>query len=101
MVILAIDAVKSQDGPQYFYSGVEYTFMKLVSIRGGWKINYSGTDDGGTSSRTGVTNTIEGLSIGAGVRTTVEGYDLGVDYSFTRMDLLNAAHRISLQVGIR
>jgi hypothetical protein len=98
--MLAIDAVKPQDGPQYFFSGIEYTFMKMVSLRAGWKFNYSGTDDGGTSSRSAIKSTIEGLSLGAGVRANVEGYDIGVDYSFTKMDLLSAAHRISVQLGM-
>jgi hypothetical protein len=75
--------------------------MKLISVRGGWKFNYSGTDDGGTSSRSAINSTIEGLSLGAGVKTNVEGYDVGVDYSFTKMDLLSAAHRISVSVGIK
>jgi hypothetical protein len=100
-LMVAVDAVKSQDGPQYFFSGVEYTFMKLISVRGGWKLNYSGTDDGGTSSRSAINSTIEGLSLGAGVKTNVEGYEVGVDYSFTKMDLLSAAHRISVSVGIK
>ncbi len=100
-LMFAVDAVKTQDGPQYFYSGVEYTFLSLVSIRGGWKFNFSDTDDGGTSSRPPISSTIEGLSVGAGVRTTVDGYDIGVDYSFTKMVLLSSAHRISLHVGIR
>ncbi|MDL1893568.1 PorV/PorQ family protein [Sphingobacteriales bacterium CHB3] len=100
-LMLALDAVKPQDGPQYFFSGVEYTFMNVVSVRGGWKFNYSGTDDGGNSSRSAINSTIEGLSVGAGVRTTVQGFDIGVDYSFTKMELLSAAHRFSLQLGMK
>lgn len=100
-VMIAVDAIKSQDGPQYFFSGIEYTFMKLVAVRGGWKLNYSGTGDGGNSSRSSINTTIEGLSLGAGVRANIEGYDIGVDYAFTRMALLSASHRISLHLGIR
>ncbi|MBI3578383.1 MAG: PorV/PorQ family protein [Ignavibacteriales bacterium] len=98
---VAVDAVKPQDGPQYFYSGAEYMYMNMVAVRAGWKLNYSGTDDGGTSSRSAIKNTIEGLSAGAGVSTTLAGYALRLDYSYTQMDIVDAAHRITLSVGVR
>lgn len=100
-LMLAADAVKPQDGPQYFYTGAEYSFMKMISVRGGWKLNYSGTDDGGTTSRAAINSTIEGLSAGASVMTTVSGYDLRLDYAYTQMDLISAAHRITLSVGMK
>jgi hypothetical protein len=100
-VMVAVDAVKAQDGPQYFFSGLEYSFMDMVALRAGYKLNYTGTDDGGTSSRLAFNNTIEGISLGAGFQTTVSGYSVGFDYAFTKMDLLDNVHRFSLHVGVK
>jgi hypothetical protein len=100
-LMLAVDAVKPQDGPQYFFTGGEYTFMDMISVRGGWKLNYSGTDDGGTTSRAAINSTIEGFSAGAGFCTSLGGYNLRLDYSYTQMDILDAAHRVSVSVGLK
>ena len=100
-VSLAVDAVKPQDGPQYFFTGAEYTLMKMISVRGGYKFNYSGTDDGGTSSRAAINTTIEGFSAGVGFNTSVAGYNVRLDYAYTQMDILDAAHRITVAVGLK
>lgn len=100
-LMLAVDAVKPQDGPQYFFTGAEYSFMNMIAVRGGWKLNYSGTDDGGTTSRPAIKSTIEGLSAGAGVVTNLSGYALHLDYAYTQMDLISAAHRITLSIGMK
>ncbi len=97
---VAVDAVKPQDGLQYFYSGVEFTFMKMISVRGGYKLNYTGTDDGGSSFRSAINTTIEGFSAGAGFMTTVSEYNLRLDYAYTQMDLLDAVHRVTLSFSM-
>ncbi len=38
--MVAVDATKPQDGPLYFFSGVEYSFMNMFALRGGYKFNY-------------------------------------------------------------
>lgn len=100
-VMVAVDAVKPQDGPQYVYGGVELSFMELVALRGGYKFNYSGTDEVTGTGGNAINSTIEGLSAGAGVRTSFEGYQIGFDYSFTQMELLDAAHRFTLTIGMK
>ena len=42
---MAVDATKPQDGPLYFFSGLEYSFMNMFALRGGYKFNYSGTSE--------------------------------------------------------
>ena len=37
-VMVALDAAKPQDGPLYLYSGVEVTVLKMIALRGGYKI---------------------------------------------------------------
>ena len=99
--MLSIDAIKYQDGPQYFFAGGELTIMDILSIRGGYKFNYSGTEDEGTRHRQKISTTLEGASFGAGIKVPVSGYDIRVDYAFTSMDLYDGVHRISLCFGLK
>jgi hypothetical protein len=98
---LAVDAVKSQDGPQYFFTGGEFSFNNMLFLRGGYKLNYSGTDDGGTTTRKAIKNTLEGLSLGAGFRVGYEGILVTVDYAYTKMQLLDNVHRFSVTLGLK
>jgi hypothetical protein len=100
-VMVAVDASKPQDGPLYLFSGAEVTFMNMIAVRGGYKFNYSGTDETPGTGIPAVKSTVEGISAGAGVRTSIAGYQLGFDYSFTQMDLLDAAHRFTLNLGLK
>ncbi len=100
-VSIALDALKPQDGPQYIYAGAEYSYADMISVRGGWKLNYSGTKDDATSTRAAINSTIEGFSAGAGVNTMIAGYAVRVDYSYSEMQLVDAAHRVSLTFGMR
>jgi hypothetical protein len=100
-VMVSADAVKPQDGPQYVFAGGEVTFANLISVRGGYKFNYSGTDDGGTTSRPAYKNTIEDFSVGGGIGTTLDGNLVRVDYAFSKMKLLDNVHRVSVTVGIK
>lgn len=98
-VLFAVDGVKTQDGPQYVFAGGEYTFMNMISVRGGYKLNYSGTKIDSTSTRGEIKSTIEGVSLGAGLNVDVTGYNIKVDYAFTKMDLFDNVHRVSVRFG--
>ncbi len=98
---IALDAVKPQDGPQYYHIGGEWTFMNTISFRTGWKLNYSGTEADQVGERPAVSNTIEGLSFGTGLNVNVSNMNLQVDYSMTQMDILDNVHRISVRFGAR
>jgi hypothetical protein len=100
-VMVALDAAKPQDGPLYLYSGLEIRLLDMIAVRGGYKFNYSGTDEVTGTGLSPIKSTIEGLSAGAGLRTSLQGYEIGFDYSFTQMDLLDAAHRFTLTVGLK
>jgi hypothetical protein len=100
-LLIAVDAVKPQDSPQLFYVGGEYTFGKFLSVRGGYKLNYTGAEDNGTSTRKAIKQSIEGLTLGGGVSLEVDGYALRFDYAMTSMDILDAVHRITLTVGMK
>lgn len=98
---LNVDAVKPQDGLQYFFSGAEVTLMKHIAVRGGYKFNYSGVDDGGSSIAPAINTTIEGASFGASFAYDIAGYGLRLDYAYTQMDLLDATHRITIGLAMK
>ena len=101
-ILVAVDATKPQDGPLYFFSGIEYSFMDMFALRGGYKFNYSGTSETPGLGTLAVNSTIEGLSLGAGVQYELEGTGIiGVDYSFTQMNLLDNVHRFTLRFGMK
>jgi hypothetical protein len=60
--------------------GVEYTFMNLLSFRGGFS----------------APNDERNFSAGVGLRKDIGGVDLGVDYAYTPFGVFNDVHRISL-----
>jgi hypothetical protein len=100
-VMVAVDATKPQDGPLYFFSGAEVSLFDMVAVRGGYKVNYSGTDETTGLNRPAINTTIEGISAGAGFHTTLQDYMVGVDYAYTQMDLIDAVHRITLTIGLK
>jgi len=106
-VTLAIDAVKPQDGQQYYFTGLEYNFNNMIFLRGGWKMNYSYlglTGDGqdeGTSLRGALRTSLEKGSLGAGVRVPVSDLVLSVDYSYTVFTSFSDVHRITLHVSMK
>jgi hypothetical protein len=106
-VTLAVDAVKPQDGQQYYFTGLEYNYNNMVFLRGGWKLNYSymglagdGIDEG-TSGRQSVQTSLEKGSLGAGVRMPMAEYMLALDYSYTVFSLFSDVHRITLRVSMK
>jgi hypothetical protein len=106
-VTLAVDAVKPQDGQQYYYTGLEYNYNNTVFLRGGWKLNYSylglagdGIDEG-TSQRQGIQTSLEKGSLGAGVRVPMAEYMLSLDYSYTVFTAFSDVHRITLHVSMK
>jgi len=100
-VMASLDASKPLDGPLYLFSGLEVSYMDMIALRAGYKFNYSGTSEVTAVGTSAINSTLEGISAGAGVHTTLEGYEVGFDYSYTRMDLLDAAHRFTLTVGMK
>ena len=98
-LMLSFDTIKPLDAEQQLRGGAELSFYDLLFLRGGYKFNYSGVDDGGTSDRDAIDTTIEGISLGGGIQYEVSGYAVAIDYAFTEMDLLDSVHRISLRIG--
>jgi hypothetical protein len=99
-VLLSVDAVKPQDSQQLLYGGTEVIFYDLLFLRGGYKFNYQGVDDGGTSARPPIETTIEEFTLGAGVQSVISDVDVKFDYAYTSMELLDGTHRVTMKIGL-
>lgn len=96
---VGVDVVKQQDYLPYFNIGMEYTVEDMLSLRAGYKLNYSDTQDPGRTNRNPIETSIEGWSVGGGVHTTWRDYDVRIDYAFTDMKILKDVHRFSIRFG--
>ena len=106
-ITFALDAVKPQDGQQYYYTGMEYNYSNMVFVRGGWKVNYSnfglaadGVDEG-TSQRQGIRTSLEKGTLGAGLRIPLSEYVVSFDYAYTLFTALDDVHRITLHFSMK
>jgi len=99
-LMLAVDATKPLDSQQLVYGGAELSFYDLLFLRGGYRFNYAGAEDSGTSARDPIKTSVEGASFGGGLQYVVSGYAVAVDYAFTQMDLLDDVHRLTLRIGL-
>jgi hypothetical protein len=79
-ILLTADANHPRDFPEQILVGVEYTFMNLLSLRGG----YTAPSDE------------KGICAGVGLKQNIEGLDLGVDYSYTEFGIFKNIHRITV-----
>ncbi len=66
-LIIAADATHPRDYPEQVNVGAEYTFMQMISLRGGYMFN----------------NSVYGVTAGVGVHKDIGGVNLGIDYSWT------------------
>ncbi|HET6566905.1 MAG TPA: PorV/PorQ family protein [Rhodothermales bacterium] len=99
-LMLALDAIKPQDSQQLLFGGAELSFFDLLFLRGGYKFNYSGASDGGTTDRAAINTSVEGASLGGGIQYEISGHAVAIDYAFTQMKLLNDTHRFTLRIGL-
>lgn len=81
----AFDIFHPNDYAQQIHVGMEYEFMRLLSLRGGYKFNYDN----------------DGLTLGGGLQHAIGDLGLAIDYSFGTMGTyLGNVQRISLRVGL-
>ncbi len=98
-VMISLDTTKPQDSQQLIFGGVEVSLYDLLFLRGGYKLNYAFTDDGGTSTRDAIDTSVEKFSVGGGLQYEVSGMHVGVDYAFTGVELFDNVHQITLRFG--
>lgn len=82
-LILALDWVHPRDYSERLHVGVEYGFIDMFFLRGGYKLNY---DE-------------EGLTAGLGVHLQTGGYGLRADYAYSAFgDFFGSVNRLSVSL---
>ncbi len=66
-LIITAGATHPRDYPEQVNVGAEYTFMQMISLRGGYMFN----------------NDVYGVAAGVGLHKDIGGINLGIDYSWT------------------
>lgn len=83
--LLAIDAERPRDYSEQIKAGVEYTFMRTLSLRAGY---VQPSDE-------------RGINLGAGLRFGVAGLQAQFDYAYSDFGIFDAVHRVGLSFGYR
>ncbi len=96
---VSADVVKQQDYIPYYNVGTEYTVEDMLTLRAGYKLNYSEVSDAGRSTRNPIQTSIEGWSVGGGLHTSISDYDVRIDYAYTDMQIVKDVHRFSVRFG--
>lgn len=81
---LHVDAQRPRDFDEHIKFGLEYTFMDLLSLRGGFEQLISEE---------------EGISLGAGIHHDLASFRFAADYAYTDWGLFGDVHRVGLQIG--
>ncbi len=79
-VVAAIEYVNPNDGREKFNMGAEYSFMKILSLRAGYRVNY---DE-------------EGLTLGAGVNYEVIELNIRIDYAYISVGIFKQVHMFTI-----
>ena len=82
-MVVAIEAVNSNDFGERYHLGGEYTFMDFLALRGGYRFNY---DEGS-------------LSLGVGVRQQIGGLTVRADYSYVSYEFLESPQRVTISLA--
>lgn len=78
-LLVTVDATHPRDYKEQLSLGAEYTFLQLLSLRGGYMFN---VDEAG-------------LTAGLGVRQRIAGVEARLDYSYTPYGVFTSVQRIS------
>ncbi len=79
-----LEGVHPNDGPERVHAAVEYTFLDVFSLRGGYKFNY---DE-------------QGLTFGGGVNFYMGGMTGRIDYAYLDYGRLDTVHMFSVGFGM-
>ena len=79
--VVSVDASHPRDFSEQLFIGGEYTFINVLSLRGGYAFP---KDEGG-------------FSAGVGLKHDLAGVGLGVDYAYAPFGIFDNVHRISVR----
>jgi hypothetical protein len=83
-VLVAMSAVKPNDGSPLAQAGIEWNYDNLLFIRGGYRFNHE----------------VAKYSFGGGVRLDVGSINARADYSYSDYSLLGVSHRFGLGLAL-
>lgn len=75
-----LEGVHPNDGPERIHAALEYTFLDIFSLRGGYKFNY---DE-------------QGLTVGAGLNFDMSGITGRIDYAYLDYGRLASVHLFTI-----
>jgi len=79
-LVIAIDFLHPNNYSERVNIGMEYYFMGMISLRGGYQTNRD----------------LASWSGGVGFNTSISSYDLEVNYSYSRFEYFDSVNRVSL-----
>lgn len=77
---LSVDFLHQNNYSERVNLGLEYRFLNMISLRGGYQTNRD----------------LASWSGGIGLSTSLAGYDLEVNYSYSRFEIFDSVNRLSL-----
>ena len=83
-LLVSVDATHPRDYPEQFNVGLEYSFMKMLALRGSYLFN----------------NSEYNYSLGIGLQKSFGTYLLGLDYSYTPFKPFDPVHRFTFQFSL-
>jgi hypothetical protein len=83
LVYAAMQIARPNDSEEQYNVGLEYTYMGVVSLRGGYRFNYD----------------TENVSGGLGVNLSSLGLNGTLDYAYTNYKYLPGTHMFSIELG--
>ncbi|HSR17698.1 MAG TPA: hypothetical protein VLM39_06345, partial [Ignavibacteriaceae bacterium] len=83
LVTFNADAIHTNDYKERLHLGMEYTFYNILSLRGGYRLNY---EEGN-------------LSFGAGLNYAMNNFRIRFDYAYVSYDFLQSPHRFTVSLG--
>ncbi len=83
LVTFNADAIHTNDYKERLHMGIEYKFYNILSLRGGYRLNY---EEGN-------------LSLGAGLNYAVNNFRIQFDYAYVSYDFLQSPHRFTVSLG--
>lgn len=77
---VVVEGDHPNDGAEKVHLGVDYSFMEMFALRGGYRLNYD----------------VQGLTLGLGLRYSLSQYSGQVNYAYVDFGELKQVHIISL-----
>ena len=82
-LLLTVDAVHPRDFAERLHFGLEYTFLSMFALRGGYKVNYD----------------VEDYALGVGFFKDIGDVLVKVDYAYSNMKFFDGINRLTVGFG--